>query len=891
MNFPHLQDTRFPNFDNVNVYSFRNEFDYTRWDENTQVHLVNVIWNSDYKDVVKFETNEDRDAWFSSIEDNFPIQMVQKASVVPDGFVKLPVPYDVAARYNYMYVDIPIMTSPDNMLDYERTDGIRRWYFFINEVSYRAPNTTEFRITPDVWTNFQNDVEINYMLLERGHAPVAVTDTDEYLNNPVANSSFLLAPDYDFDGNTIVRHTHLYHHSAGEKWLCMASTCAPNQIDQIGYGIFVGDDWTEPTFYNWPKRYDWQVGVSDYHWGIGYDYSNTEVPVNNESNDIVPCPTVYCIRASECYGNGTFLADLRTSCPAFIKTLQAAFLVDDSMVTLGNAHYIAGHRIYECKSSYEEPFEIKLTKEMFNFPKEFERFAKLYTFPYSYVQLTDNEGRTVDVHVEDTSKISAQRITVLTFPFLKMRFLFNGIGGDAKTSYWWFDVTGQRHDLEMQGDWRNYSFDWDIPTYALFIDGATEYALTQGASSFNSARRNAITTYQTIARQANTARENAKDLATTAELNVNASAQTIVDNTANNCTARTGNTELTVANNAAIRVQEQSAENAQKELQNDYIHDDCDITNTLNMYKTTATSGTSIAAAGNTLAAAIQGSVATGTLAGMALAAAVPTGGLSLGVAGAMAAGTTLVGALSSGVVANANRDNLVNAMQCEQDVANEASVANGKKMNRTRQLNDDMYDSQQIFNNYRTQAMNDCLTDQTEVTNDCETANATNTKNTMNGNAARTRATSHNNAEWTSISEIDPAKDALSNAMHNARDRYSDASRNLPTQVTKSSGNIAQDAFMQRGVQMKVRTQSDSAIWQTASMFARYGYALNQMWRVDKLQVMNHFTYWKAKEIWVDDRASSNNAVNRAIETMFLNGVTVWSDPEEIGRIDVYDN
>ena len=92
MNFPHLQDTRFPNFDNVNVYSFRNEFDYTRWDENTQVHLVNVIWNSDYKDVVKFETNEDRDAWFSAIEDNFPIQMVQKASVVPDGFVKLPVP-------------------------------------------------------------------------------------------------------------------------------------------------------------------------------------------------------------------------------------------------------------------------------------------------------------------------------------------------------------------------------------------------------------------------------------------------------------------------------------------------------------------------------------------------------------------------------------------------------------------------------------------------------------------------------------------------------------------------------------------------------------------------------------------------------------------------------
>ena len=887
MNFPHLQDTRFPNFDNVNVYSFRNEFDYTRWDENTLVHLVNVIWNSDYKDVVKFETNEDRDAWFSLIEDNFPIQMVQKASVVPDGFIKLPVPYDVAAKYNYMYVDIPVMTSPDNMIDYERTDGIRRWYFFINEISYRAPNTTEFRITPDVWTNFQNDVEINYMLLERGHAPVAVTDTDEYLNNPVANSSFLLAPDYDFDGNTIVRHTHLYHHSAGEKWLCMASTCAPNQIEQIGYGVYVGNDWTEATYYNGTLRFDWQVGIRDYNWGIGYDYSNTNVPVNNESNDIVPCPTVYCIRASECYGNGTFLSDLRTSCPAFIKTLQAAFLVDDSMVTLGNAHEIAGHRIYECKSSYEEPFEIKLTKEMFNFPKEFERFAKLYTFPYSYVQLTDNEGRTVDVHVEDTSKISAQRITVLTFPFLKMRFLFNGIGGDAKTSYWWFDVTDTRHELEMQGDWRNYSFDWDIPTYALFIDGATEYALTQGASSFNSARRNAITTYQTIARQANNACENAKDLATTAELNVNQNATTLLANTANNCNMRTANNTLTTTTNTSMKDTNNGYNTALTVLRNTNESLNRSTRKDMNNITTNDRANTSIAAATNTEDATIRAGTLTSGLAAVGMGLAVPTMGASMVVTG----GAALIGTAAVIAESKAQKQNTINAMNVEKALADVVNDGDKILTGRTTGLNSAMNDASVNLANSLNTLQNDCLTGQVANINTCETNNATNTANGMNANAVRTRATTHNNANWTRVSEIDPAKDAMSNAMHNARDRYSDASRNLPTQITKASGNIAQDAFMQRGVQMKVRTQSDSAIWQTASMFARYGYALNQMWRVDKLQVMNHFTYWKAKEIWVDDRASSNNAVNRAIETMFLNGVTVWSDPEEIGRIDVYAN
>ena len=95
------------------------------------------------------------------------------------------------------------------------------------------------------------------------------------------------------------------------------------------------------------------------------------------------------------------------------------------------------------------------------------------------------------------------------------------------------------------------------------------------------------------------------------------------------------------------------------------------------------------------------------------------------------------------------------------------------------------------------------------------------------------------------------------------------------------------------RGVQIKVKTQSDSAIRQTGDIFARFGYTLNQIWDVAQsgLKLMNHFTYWKASEIWVDDTESSNNAVNNFIHRMFLNGVTVWNDPTEIGRVNVYDN
>ena len=119
------------------------------------------------------------------------------------------------------------------------------------------------------------------------------------------------------------------------------------------------------------------------------------------------------------------------------------------------------------------------------------------------------------------------------------------------------------------------------------------------------------------------------------------------------------------------------------------------------------------------------------------------------------------------------------------------------------------------------------------------------------------------------------------------------DARNSAPIEVCQYSGDPTPDYMRTRGVQIKVKTQSDSAIRQTGDTFARFGYALNQIWDVAQsgLKLMRHFTYWKATEIWVDDRESSNNAINNFIHRMFLNGVTVWNDPEKIGRVNVYDN
>ena len=53
--FPNLDDTKFPNLDNIDVWKYKNNFEYSRWVPNVTIRLVNVLWNSDYTDVVKFD--------------------------------------------------------------------------------------------------------------------------------------------------------------------------------------------------------------------------------------------------------------------------------------------------------------------------------------------------------------------------------------------------------------------------------------------------------------------------------------------------------------------------------------------------------------------------------------------------------------------------------------------------------------------------------------------------------------------------------------------------------------------------------------------------------------------------------------------------------------------
>ena len=968
MQFPHLSDTQFPDLSTVNVYQFRNTFDYSRWAEKTSIHLCNVLWNSDYADVVKFDTDALRDSWFDGLNDTWVLELKQAARVVPEGYVKLPVPYDVMARYNYLFIDMPIATSSEAPIDYENPDGIKRWYFFVHDIQYLSPNATQVYVIPDIWTNFQNKIDISYMLLERGHAPVYASDTDTYLANPIANNRYLLAPDVNYDNAGITRSSSYVPFGNGTKYVCIATTVSPDLIPTLG--TVTADSSYNPTgtitYSDVNARYGHQLQVNGLTIGNGRDYSgaNTPAKVGFSDGRIANNLTVYAIAAYECYGNGTFFADVILQCPQFLTTVQACFVVDTACITLEQSYTIAGHSLYKCKGKSATLLTKELAKTDFDYPQELQRFAKLYTSPYAQLEITDNDGNSYDVNIEETSTLTVKSVVSVAFPYINERVYVDGIGGTGSKSYFWVDLNGNSQGLNMpNSDWFKYCFDWKIPTFALYMDGETAFqletfnrnvkqAINQSLVNYHNSMRSANTDYENACDQSDvaytntenaaaTTKQNAYNSADTAELNADNSADTMkantdfladiaYNNTDRSCSTLTANQLLSNTGTAyneeqgiAVSTTIQGYGNTQNSYTALYTNDLVYHTTVATIERSTgsamasgvggifssaltgATSGAMFGAGGGTIALPVVGTVA-GAGGGAILGGIVGAvgGGISAAQAYAQCGATTNTAQVIADAQVNANsnmtaaNNTTASDIQTEQNSLRRVVYAENALIANQIQDNSNATSRSNANDNRigaKTTASNNQTTQKTNAANTRATSktNADNTYNVTEANADRTRDNVQANAGYTrQVSELN-AKEILENGKYAAMAAVLDSRNSAPISCCPYSGNPAADYMQTRGVQIKVKTQSDSAIRQTGAMFARFGYALNQIWDVASsgLKLMNHFTYWKAAEIWVDDSEASNNSINVFIRNMFLNGVTVWNDPTKIGKVNVYTN
>lgn len=939
MDFPHLDDTKYPNLGNVNVYSYHNNFDYTRWTPNTKLKLVNVKWNGDYNDVVKFESDAVRDAYFDELATDPACTVVLNTNVRMDKEqIKVPIPFDVAVKYNYLVVDIPIATDSDNLLNYESSDGFHRWHFFIQDWQNTAPSTTVLTLALDVWTQYINSVGINYMMLERGHAPVAATDTDTYLSNPMDNSELLLADDVNFGNDTVTRGARFIEFGAGEKYICFASTCPVNQLGNLGTISTGQGGFTNPSFYDvsgYPdssSRWGHQYGVNGFSWGTNKSYAGTSTVAKNSLTQDGRIPnntTVYAILASEA---DQFLQDLLNTSPTFLKTILGCFMVEKALTQVISSHTLAGHTIYLLKGNQNDMGSFKLTKDMFGYDKKYQRFAKLYTFPYAELEITDNKGKVATVRIETTGNIRAQAITSVAFPYLNMRLFLTGIGGTGSETYKWTDLTGEHNEEISNSDWYKFCYDFDIPMYALYMDGQTAWNISNYNRAITNGRNSALINYHNSVRQANNAyansvaesntaetnahnsadtqAANAKRSSSTAHTNTNNQANTLVSNNTNSCNA---NTDITANNNATLTANNELAisyDNFTVAASNNKDSTVNNLASYLMKATTQIENETSISTTDNTSISSGVSSVASGAISGGIAGSAVPgIGTVGGAIAGgiAAAAGATFTGAM--------NHANATIITQAAEDITSRTVNKNSGVVNRTNSFNSDLFTSRSITNrNTNTNTVNNNANN-TSRQNTCATANtnnsanmmrtnatnldnanqtnATNTNSTANANATRTKNTTQNNSGYTRNAAVVAAQDILRNTQNETSALVSDSANMEPVQLCATSGDMTQEYMHNRGVQIKVRTQSKSAVKMAGDEFARHGYALNQIWNVDEtgLCLMKHFTYWKSSDCWVYDICETNDTAQNTISALFNRGVTVWSNPSEVGRVNIYDN
>lgn len=646
--FPHLKNNEsgFPYVGDVDVYKFDNDFDYSRYDyQQMELTVCTVPWDmgeahvgnrtiSGIGNVVWFETKENRDAWFAAIPDDECYRYSTKYKALHrDNEIVVDIPFDVASNYNYLYVRYNLFANDDSPIANESDKGRNVWCWFIREVEFLAPNSTRLHLMSDAWQTFMYDITIHEMMLERGHAPMFSTTVEQYLENPVENNEYLLADDVNFGDASQVKHIEAVTMNDGSQmYACIATTANP-----IG---------------NW-------------------EYN---VPANSfYSNNGAPSVYVFAMAAADL---NPFLANIDASIPQFKQTVQGVFFASDKLLTISGNFTFAGVSCYNLTSSRKNIDLLTLDKSQFGYSNRYDQIAKLYTMPYAHIELTDEDGQTDIVKIEDTTgQIRVNAMLSLAYPYIGIDAHLLGVGGNAGKAVTFKNIDS--HTFDVSGQWYKTLKSWDVPTFAVYQQASTQYDYS---THFDRIQR--VVDY------------------TAAKNNADASADLVVDNTLLTTTANTAITGISNGSAAAV------ADNT-----NTYNFAMCDVDNAI----TNATATSQIQATEEQAAVSAAAGAASGVVGAIASA-------VSGNVAGAVAGAVNGVIGAASTLASSSIQINLTAA---EAALTVQANTEHGDVS--SDKTYDDLYDQQTA------------ATSMTNTQNTLATGQAANSSATQKANATRT--------------------------------------------------------------------------------------------------------------------------------------------------------
>lgn len=457
--FPHLGDTAFPHLSNIDVWQYRNNFDYSRWEDNARIKLCTVNWDAEYNNVVNWESDEARNAYFDGLE-GCKVDEPTMFQVQPDGTVKVPVPFNAATQCNYLVLDYPVMSTPDNPVSYA-APARNRFLYFCEAVEELAPNTTLCHVQLDVWSTYINSVDVSGMMLARGHAPMASVTATDYLKNPYANQAMLTAPDVTF--GTFARTPSMKSHIFNGKVLAVITMSATS------WGV-------------WGTKAagTWRVPAEP----IYFDDTPSLLSLSVAPANLAP-----------------LLTAMKTEVPQAFQTIRAVWFAPVELVETGEPYTFAGVSVRRIFANPWGSFEVsKWSKMDFGYPAKCADMAKLYTYPYARIMAHTDAGD-VEIKIEETEgNISVAARLNLAGPFINVDTYVHLGGASASLAF----AATSSITMPWKGDALRTLQSLQIPTFAVYLDAGTvnDYATHFDRAQANTALQNAYTSATASAKTA-----------------------------------------------------------------------------------------------------------------------------------------------------------------------------------------------------------------------------------------------------------------------------------------------------------------------------------------------------------------------------------------------------
>lgn len=137
------------------------------WPVGTEVTLMQVPWDANYRDIVIWDNAQQRNAYLDAQAISGTGWRSKRFSYCrPNEPISVPVPYSAAYKYNYVVVQNP-------MQPVDGEEQPLKLCYFILSTDYVAPGTTQLTLQLDVIQTYQFGVCLGNMFVERGHMGVS----------------------------------------------------------------------------------------------------------------------------------------------------------------------------------------------------------------------------------------------------------------------------------------------------------------------------------------------------------------------------------------------------------------------------------------------------------------------------------------------------------------------------------------------------------------------------------------------------------------------------------------------------------------------------------------------------------------------------------------------